>query len=238
MRLSSKDWTDIRSFSDETALGSILGVLAILSLLATLFIGESFVEQKPYPASYFWLSFGMFVSLICLLSFLEGYTKRQRQRVWDENARKIRLGPWPTIPDAPVYVAPPSPSSPPPSIPTAPEVNNGRMTVRELEQLRATALHEFRNHPLKHIPPIFIEPLEHFLDQEWAHYERRQRIICFSTAYVEDADISSLLDTMIHELLHAWIHENELGDGDPHGKSFEAACKLLGIHFNPAWRKT
>jgi hypothetical protein len=145
----------------------------------------------------------------------------------------------PIIPTGSSPFSPTPPTSPPASPPSdiVPPVEPHQIGLEELLQLRSTAMHEFRNHPLKHTPAIFIQPSSHFPPRKdalitLAHYETGSRIICFRAEYVEKSDVDALMDTMIHEHIHAWMHENpydSTNSANPQSPSYLLVFKQLDV---------
>lgn len=108
--------------------------------------------------------------------------------------------------------------------------------LEALTKLRDSCLSLFHKKPLKTIPPIFIEPDEHFKNSKlpyvYAHYHTSKDVICFNEKYIkENPTPQSLLDTMKHELLHAWIHQHNFNGDRAHDDLFKATAELLGINW-------
>lgn len=128
--------------------------------------------------------------------------------------------------------------SPPPSVLT---------DLERLTRLRDSCLHNFHKKPLKAVPSIAIKSIEHFSKPlTLARYEPPQNVVCFKDEYVKEASYDELADTMIHELLHAWLNQHgPQGENktwadqqdNPHDQYFEMMAQQLGIEFNPAWRE-
>ena len=107
-----------------------------------------------------------------------------------------------------------------------------------------SCLSVFNKTPIKNLPTLFIESPEHFRKPAIAHFELNNNRICFNEAHLL-ASFESKTDTMIHELLHCWLHQNGPQDSNKtwdqlqsnlHDDYFELMAQHLGIKFNPEWR--
>jgi hypothetical protein len=138
------------------------------------------------------------------------------------------------------YSAVPTQTSPPP-VYTDPVYTPPPPDTRlsSLLKLRDSCLALFSKQPIRTLPDVKIFPDDHFAADVIAHYDPNEVWICFNQSFLDqNPSYDRLADTMTHELLHCWIHENYIDmDGDPHGPPFEACAKMLGIPFNPSWRK-
>ena len=97
-----------------------------------------------------------------------------------------------------------------------------------LIRLRDSCLTIFAKLPIPNIPELAIEPESHFSEPSFAaHYHPDRILICFKDSYLQQADYLSLVNTMKHELLHAWVHQHNF-----HGDRY-----LLNIGVLGNWRK-
>jgi hypothetical protein len=155
--------------------------------------------------------------------------------------------------ERPVYVFyhPPPPPPPPPVIPplkpvVLPPVKpvQPESDIERLTKLRDSCLFKF--HPsIKRIPGIVIEPVEHFAKPtNLAHYEPKNNLVCFNRDDL-NRSFEDQTDTMIHELLHCYMHQVGPKGSDKtwaemqqqcHDEFFELAATILDLYFNPAWR--
>ena len=81
---------------------------------------------------------------------------------------------------------------------------------------------------LKKIPKVYISPEEDF-DDTMAFYIPAINEAFFSAAYLKRASPEQLKNTMLHELLHAWIHQHKYDDALGHDGAFKAAATMFGI---------
>ncbi len=108
-----------------------------------------------------------------------------------------------------------------------------RMGTVDLHYLRLVLravlpLFQPRYAPLLTVPTLDIFPAFLF-HGEIAHYRPSSNQICFNENYLNRV-ASEIENTMKHELLHAWLHQNGFGNEvDCHGPHFRAMAKYLGI---------
>jgi hypothetical protein len=106
----------------------------------------------------------------------------------------------------------------------------------DLIKLRDSCLTLFDKQSLKVIPDVAIEPDTHFRVPALAHYHTGRNLICYKASYLESGDYTSFIDTMKHELLHAWIDQHNFSGDRGHDDVFQAAAHLLGIQWREDYR--
>lgn len=161
-----------------------------------------------------------------------------------EQGRKWIAG-RPDAPQYPFHAPGDNNSTPPPKLPVP-----SQSSADDLTKLRDSCVALFSRKPLKIIPPISIHSDDHFTvigiipDPNFApplpnaHYEPSRNIVCFREGYLKTATAGQLVNTMKHELLHAWIHQHDFSGDRAHDDIFKAACELLGIQWWEGYRAT
>ena len=107
--------------------------------------------------------------------------------------------------------------------------------LEQLTRLRDSCLSLLDKTPLKDIPLIVTRPKSYFLELAHAQYESIGNLICFNESYLETATPEQLVNTMKHELAHAWLHQHGYDQENWHGPHFQIVAKLLGIEV---WQTT
>jgi predicted SprT family Zn-dependent metalloprotease len=108
-----------------------------------------------------------------------------------------------------------------------------------LQQLCHTLLSKFPGTPE---PTVTVRPSTHFKVYKTGRCVAHARLgqpplIEFNSDYLKGASEADVIDTMMHELLHHWIHVHKFGDKGAHGDRFETAAKLLGITYSHSWHE-
>ncbi len=172
-------------------------------------------------------------------------TKEEKDRLLAEAYQKGRewVARRPDVLQYPLHPPGETNTSPPPKPPIP-----SQSSVDDLTKLRDSCVALFSRKPLKSIPPVYIHGDTHFTqiipDIHFAarlpnaHYEVSGNIICFREGYLHTATPAQLINTMKHELLHAWIHQHDFDGDRAHDDIFKAASELLGITWWEGYRAT
>jgi hypothetical protein len=157
------------------------------------------------------------------------YVHQMTGRPWEETAlykslqSSFQPAQPPPPPDPPINVYEPTPDT----------------SVYELTKLRDSCLSLFDKKPLKSTPSVFIEEDDHFDSTTTrAHYHTAENQICFRKGYLDKGTPQQWVNTMKHELLHAWIHQHDFRGDRAHDDLFKAAAELLGIEWWEGYRES